>query len=71
MLVFQYIPALDLFSVITVNRLWCQIALPETKQINLSECLPMDCLGLEDGIYSGFDFIYNSDISVVLGVMDD
>ncbi|KAF9983077.1 hypothetical protein BGZ65_002213 [Modicella reniformis] len=59
MLVFQYLPASDLFSVIAVNRLWRQIALLETKQIDLSECFPMDCLGLEDGVYSDFDFVCN------------
>ncbi|KAI1306713.1 hypothetical protein EDD11_004689 [Mortierella claussenii] len=59
-LIFQYLPASDMFSVVAVNRLWRQIALLETKQIDLSECFPMDCLGLEnDDVYSDFDFVYN------------
>ncbi|KAF9345351.1 hypothetical protein BGX26_003250 [Mortierella sp. AD094] len=58
-LIFQYLPASDLFSVVAVNRLWRQIAFLETKQIDLSECFPMDCLGLENQVYSDFDFVYN------------
>ncbi|KAF9173130.1 hypothetical protein BGX21_003689 [Mortierella sp. AD011] len=58
-LIFQYLPASDLFSVVAVNRLWRQIAFLETKQIDLSECFPMDCLGLENEVYSDFDFVYN------------
>ncbi|KAF9280110.1 hypothetical protein BGZ68_007480 [Mortierella alpina] len=44
---------------LAVNRQWRQIALLETKQIDLSECFPVDCLGLEDEEYSDFDFVYN------------
>ncbi|KAK3823000.1 MAG: hypothetical protein J3Q66DRAFT_385492 [Benniella sp.] len=57
--IFQYLPASDLFSVVAVNRLWRQIAFLETKQIDISECFPLDCLGLEDQTYSDFDFVYN------------
>jgi hypothetical protein len=57
--IFQYLPASDLFSVVAVNRNWRQIAFLETKQIDISECFPMDCLGLEDQAYSDFDFVYN------------
>ncbi|KAF9900885.1 hypothetical protein BX616_002466 [Lobosporangium transversale] len=62
MLVFQYLPASDLFSVVAVNRLWRQIALTETRHIDLSECFPMDCLGLglnKEEVYSDFDFVFN------------
>ncbi|KAF9572378.1 hypothetical protein EC968_009952 [Mortierella alpina] len=58
-LIFQHLPASDLFSMLAVNRQWRQIALLETKQIDLSECFPVDCLGLEDEEYSDFDFVYN------------
>ncbi|KAF9110006.1 hypothetical protein BGX27_006885 [Mortierella sp. AM989] len=58
-LIFQFLPASALFSVVAVNRLWRHIAFVETKQIDLSECFPMDCLGLEDEVYSDFDFVYN------------
>ncbi|KAF9536810.1 hypothetical protein EC957_009665 [Mortierella hygrophila] len=59
-LIFQYLPASDMFSILAVNRLWRQIALMETKQIDLSECFPMDCLGLgDDDVYSDFDFVYH------------
>ncbi|KAF8934195.1 hypothetical protein BGZ47_010456 [Haplosporangium gracile] len=59
-LIFQYLPASDMFSILAVNRLWRQIALVETKQIDLSECFPMDCLGLgDDDVYSDFDFVYH------------
>ncbi|KAK3846489.1 MAG: hypothetical protein J3R72DRAFT_433925 [Linnemannia gamsii] len=59
-LIFQYLPASDMFSILAVNRLWRQIALMETKQIDLSECFPMDCLGLGDNdFYSDFDFVYH------------
>ncbi|KAF9934677.1 hypothetical protein FBU30_001001 [Linnemannia zychae] len=59
-IIFQYLPASDMFSVLAVNRLWRQIALMETKQIDLSECFPMDCLGLGDeDAYSDFDFVYH------------
>lgn len=59
-LIFQYLPASDMFSILAVNRLWRQIALMETKQIDLSECFPMDCLGLgDDDAYSDFDFVYH------------
>ncbi|KAF8984297.1 hypothetical protein BGZ46_008385, partial [Entomortierella lignicola] len=58
-LIFQFLPASDLFSVVAVNRLWRQIAFLETKQVDLSECFPMDCLGLENEVYSDFDFVYN------------
>ncbi|KAG0203654.1 hypothetical protein BGX33_008980 [Mortierella sp. NVP41] len=59
-LIFQYLPASDMFSILAVNRLWRQIALMETKQIDLSECFPMDCLGLAgDEVYSDFDFVYH------------
>lgn len=59
-LIFQYLPASDMFSILAVNRLWRQIALMETKQIDLSECFPMDCLGLGDeAVYSDFDFVYH------------
>ncbi|KAF9901955.1 hypothetical protein EC991_005473, partial [Linnemannia zychae] len=59
-LIFQYLPASDMFSILAVNRLWRQIALIETKQIDLSECFPMDCLGLGgDEVYSDFDFVYH------------
>ncbi|KAG0308061.1 hypothetical protein BGZ98_009116 [Dissophora globulifera] len=57
--IFQFLPASDLFSVVAVNRLWRQIALLETKQIDLSECFPVDCLGLEDEPYSDFAFVFN------------
>ncbi|KAF9950094.1 hypothetical protein BGZ72_008171 [Mortierella alpina] len=59
-LIFRHLPASDLFSMLAVNRQWRQIALLETKQIDLSECFPVDCLGLEDfEEYSDFDFVYN------------
>ncbi|KAF8931080.1 hypothetical protein BGZ58_007828 [Dissophora ornata] len=58
-LIFQCLPASDLFSVLAVSRLWRQIAFLETKQIDISECFPMDCLGLDDEVYSDFDFVYN------------
>ncbi|KAF9130850.1 hypothetical protein BG015_003958 [Linnemannia schmuckeri] len=58
-LIFQYLPASDMFSILAVNRLWRQIALMETKQIDLSECFPMDCLGLGYDVYSDFDFVYH------------
>ncbi|KAF9186865.1 hypothetical protein BGZ51_001721 [Haplosporangium sp. Z 767] len=58
-LIIQHLPASDLFAVLGVNRLWRQIALLETKQVDLSECFPLDCLGLEDEEYSDFDFVYN------------
>ncbi|KAF9925901.1 hypothetical protein BGZ67_008403 [Mortierella alpina] len=58
-LIFRHLPASDLFSILAVNRHWRQIALLETKQIDLSECFPVDCLGLEDEEYSDFDFVYN------------
>ncbi|KAG0260372.1 hypothetical protein BGZ95_004475 [Linnemannia exigua] len=59
-LIFQYLPASDMFSILAVNRIWRQIALMETKQIDLSECFPMDCLGLGDeDFYSDFDFVYH------------
>ncbi|KAG0305646.1 hypothetical protein BGZ97_001046 [Linnemannia gamsii] len=57
-LIFHYLPASDMFSILAVNRLWRQISLMETKQIDLSECFPMDCLGLgDDDVYSDFDFV--------------
>ncbi|KAF9300561.1 hypothetical protein BGZ74_007740 [Mortierella antarctica] len=58
-LVFQHLPASDLFSVLAVCRFWRQIALLETKHIDISEGFPMDCLGLGDDEYSDFDFVYN------------
>ncbi|KAG0332112.1 hypothetical protein BG004_001391 [Podila humilis] len=58
-LVFQYLPASDLFSVLAVCRFWRQIALVETKHIDISEGFPMDCLGLGNEEYSDFDFVYN------------
>ncbi|KAG0200593.1 hypothetical protein BGX28_006389 [Mortierella sp. GBA30] len=58
-IIFQHLPASDLFSILAVNRLWRQIVLMETKQIDLSECFPVDCLGLENEEYSDFDFVYN------------
>ncbi|GJJ75044.1 hypothetical protein EMPS_07402 [Entomortierella parvispora] len=58
-LVFQFLPASDLFSILAVCRLWRQIALQETKHVDLSEGFPMDCLGLEENEYSDFDFVYN------------
>ncbi|KAF9958202.1 hypothetical protein BGZ70_009290 [Mortierella alpina] len=58
-LIFRHLPASDLFSMLAVNRQWRQIALLETKQIDLSECFPVDCLGLENEEYSDFDFVYN------------
>ncbi|KAF9318363.1 hypothetical protein BG003_011376 [Podila horticola] len=58
-LIFQHLPASDLFSVLAVCRFWRQIALLETKHIDISEGFPMDCLGLGDDEYSDFDFVYN------------
>ncbi|KAF9391537.1 hypothetical protein CPB97_006257 [Podila verticillata] len=58
-LVFQHLPASDLFSVLAVCRFWRQVALLETKHIDISEGFPMDCLGLDDDEYSDFDFVYN------------
>ncbi|KAG0238435.1 hypothetical protein B0O80DRAFT_427631 [Mortierella sp. GBAus27b] len=58
LIIFQYLPASDLFSVVAVNRLWRHVALLETKQIDLSECFPMDCLGLEGQTYSDFEFVF-------------
>ncbi|KAG0077362.1 hypothetical protein BGZ93_000619 [Podila epicladia] len=58
-LVFQHLPASDLFSVLAVCRFWRQIALLETKHIDISEGFPIDCLGLGDDEYSDFDFVYN------------
>ncbi|KAF9431442.1 hypothetical protein BGZ76_000297 [Entomortierella beljakovae] len=58
-LIFQYLPASDLFSIVAVSRHWRQIALIETKQVDLSECFPVDCLGLDNEVYSDFDFVYN------------
>jgi len=58
-LVFQFLPASDLLSILAVCRLWRQIALQETKHVDLSEGFPVDCLGLEENEYSDFDFVYN------------
>ncbi|KAG0048700.1 hypothetical protein BGZ83_006388 [Gryganskiella cystojenkinii] len=58
-LIFQFLPASDLFSILAVCRLWRQIALQETKHVDLSEGFPVDCLGLEENEYSDFDFVFN------------
>ncbi|KAF9430943.1 hypothetical protein BGZ94_001689 [Podila epigama] len=58
-IIFQYLPASDLFSVLAVCRFWREIALVETRHIDLSEGFPTDCLGLGSEEYSDFDFVYN------------
>ncbi|KAG0241434.1 hypothetical protein BGW41_005892 [Actinomortierella wolfii] len=56
--IFGFLPASDLMSTLSVCRQWRQIALLETRQADISECFPQDCLGLDrQEEYSDFDFV--------------
>ncbi|KAG0259609.1 hypothetical protein DFQ27_003965 [Actinomortierella ambigua] len=53
-----FLPASDLMSALSVCRQWRQIALLETRQVDISECFPQDCLGLDSREeYSDFEFV--------------
>ncbi|KAF9976493.1 hypothetical protein BGZ73_008497 [Actinomortierella ambigua] len=54
--ILSFLPASDLLSALSVCRQWRQIALLETRQVDISECFPPDCLGLELE-YSDFEFV--------------